>query len=322
MSSVPRGAGDAAAVATLREAGDAVAHRAPASAATWFGHALRLLPDSSPADARVELLLSRARVLVATGQFAEGHAALLESVDLVPADAVALRVRLTTACAGVEHLLGRHEQAHARLASAMDSLRDPASPEAAALMIELAMDGFSRMDYELMREWAERALSTARPLGDRPLTAAAVSVLAFAGAASGATPEAETRRAEAAALVADLDDDELALRLDAAASLAGAELYLDRYEEAEAHAERAIAVGRATGQSEFIPLAVLDSRASQAAARPAGRSRRAARQRRRGSTTVGQRPSARRAISATAPLRRSRPATSRSRSPPPRSASS
>ena len=121
-------------------------------------------------------------------------------------------------------------------------------------MIELAMDGFFRMDYEPMREWAERALSTARPLGDRPLTAAAVAVLAFAAATSGATPEAEARRSEAAALVADLDDDELALRLDAAANLAGAELYLDRYEEAEAHAERAIAVGRATGQSEFIPL--------------------------------------------------------------------
>ena len=70
-------------------------------------------------------------------------------------------------------------------------------------MIELAMDGFFRMDYELMREWAERALSTARPLGDRPLTAAAVAVLAFAGATSGATPEAEAHRSEAAALVAD-----------------------------------------------------------------------------------------------------------------------
>jgi DNA-binding NarL/FixJ family response regulator len=246
--------GDAAAVATLREAGEAVAQRAPASAATWFGHALRLLPDAAPATARVELLLPRARALVASGQFADGHAALVKSIALVPADAVASRVRLTTACAGVEHLLGWHEQAHARLASAMDSLRDPASREAAALMIELAMDGFFRMDYELMREWAERALGTARPLGDRPLTAAAVAVLAFAGATSGATPDAEACCSEAAALVADLDDDELALRLDAAANLAGAELYLDRYEEAGAHAERAIAVGRATGQSEFIPL--------------------------------------------------------------------
>jgi DNA-binding NarL/FixJ family response regulator len=246
--------GDPAAVVTLREAGDAVAQRAPASAATWFGHALRLLPDAAPAEVRVELLLARARALVATGQFTDGHAALLDSIGLVPADSVGLRMRLTAACAGVEHLLGRHEQAHERLASAMDGLGNPASREAAALMIELAMEGFFRMDYELMRVWAERALSTARPVGDRPLAAAALAVLAFAGATAGATPEAEAHRSQAATLIADLDDDELALRLDAAVNLAGAELYLDRYADAQAHAQRAIAVGRATAQSEFIPL--------------------------------------------------------------------
>jgi ATP/maltotriose-dependent transcriptional regulator MalT len=247
--------GDAAAVATLREAGEAAAQRAPASAATWFGAALRLLPGDAPVEERVELHLSRARALIATGQFADGHSALLESIRLVPAESVPLRVRLTTACAGVEHLLGRHEQAHDRLASAFDGLSDPRSPEAATLMIELAMDGFFHMDYELMREWAERALDAARPIGDRPLTAAAVAVLTFASAAGGATAQAETRRSEAAKFVADLDDAELAQRLDAAVNLAGAELYLDRYAAAEAHAERAMSVARATGQSEFIPLA-------------------------------------------------------------------
>ena len=105
-----------------------------------------------------------------------------------------------------------------------------------------------------MRTWAERALRTAQPLDDRPLTAAAAALLAFASAASGATADAETHCTEAAVLVADLADDELALRLDAAANLAGAELYLDRYADAGAHAERAMAVGLATGQSEFIPL--------------------------------------------------------------------
>jgi ATP/maltotriose-dependent transcriptional regulator MalT len=246
--------GDSAAVAILREAGEAAAHRAPASAAIWFGDALRLLPETAPAETRVELLLARARMLAATGQFAEAHSALLECIGLVPPEAVALRVRLTTACAGVEHLLGSHEQAHARLVNAMESLQNPASHEAAALMIELAMDGFFLMEYERMRAWAERALRTAQPLGDRPLTAAAVALLAFASAASGATADAEAHGTEAAALVADLTDGELALRLDAAANLAGAELYVDRYEDAGAHAERAIAVGRATGQSEFIPL--------------------------------------------------------------------
>jgi ATP/maltotriose-dependent transcriptional regulator MalT len=246
--------GDAAAVATLREAGEAAALRVPASAAAWFGEALRLLPGTAPDDLRVELLLSRARALVATGQFADGHAALLESIGLVPAESVGLRVRLTTACAGVEHLLGRHEDAHARLVGAVDGLADPGSPEAATLMVELAMDGFFRMEYGRMREWAERALRGARPLGDRPLTAAAVAVLAFGSAASGATEEAQAHLSEAAALVADLDDAALALRLDAAANVAGAALYLDRYQEAGAHAERALSVARKTGQSEYIPL--------------------------------------------------------------------
>jgi DNA-binding NarL/FixJ family response regulator len=246
--------GDSAAVAVLSEAGEAAAQRAPASAAIWFGHALRLLPHAAPAEERVELLLARARVLAATGQFDEARSTLLESIGLVPPEALALTVRLTTACAGIDHLLGRHEEAHARLVGAMEGLRNPESPEAVALMIELAMDGFFLMEYERMRTWAERALRTAQPLDDRPLTAAAVALLAFASAASGATEDAETHRKQAATLVDELADEELAVRLDSAANLAGAELYLDHYPDAEAHAERAMAVALATGQSEFIPL--------------------------------------------------------------------
>jgi ATP/maltotriose-dependent transcriptional regulator MalT len=247
--------GDMAAVTVLREAGETAAQRAPASAAVWFGDALRLLPETAPAELRVELLLARARALAATGQFAQGHSAMLESFQLVPSEAVALRVRLTTACAGVEHLLGRHNHAHVRLVSAMESLPDQASPAAAELMIALAMDGFSSMDYGRMREWAQRAMTTALALGDRPLAAAATAVLAFASAADGAIAVAETRRREAAAIVADLSDHELALHLDTAVHLAGADLYLDCYQEAEAHADRAMAVGLATGQSELVPLA-------------------------------------------------------------------
>ena len=37
-----------------------------------------------------------------------------------------------------------------------------------------------------------------------------------------------------------MSDEELAGRIDAAAHLAAAELYLDRYEDASAHAERAL----------------------------------------------------------------------------------
>ena len=55
--------GDSAAVAVLREAGETTAQRAPASAAVWFDHALRLLPNAAPVEMRVELLLARARAL-------------------------------------------------------------------------------------------------------------------------------------------------------------------------------------------------------------------------------------------------------------------
>jgi DNA-binding NarL/FixJ family response regulator len=248
--------GNAAAVALLSEAGHEAANRAPASAAGWFAGALRLLPETAPAEERVELLLALAESQAATGQFAEGYAALLESLALVPREAVALRVRLTTACARVEHLLGRHGQAHDRLVRALDNLDDAASTEAVALMLELVVDGYYRMEFEPMREWAGRALNAARPLGDGPLTAAAVAARARACAITGAMTEAEKHRSEAATRIDALHDHELALRLDAAVNLAAAELDLERFADAAAHSERAMAVGRATGQSDIVPVLV------------------------------------------------------------------
>src|SRR5215218_1594997 len=243
--------GDVAAVAVLREAGEQVAPRAPATAARWFASALRLLPQTAPANERVELLLARAGALTTTGQFAESHAALLEGIAIVPEDSFALRGKLTAACAGVEHLLGHQEQAHARLATALESL--PAvSPESVALMIDLSMNAFYRGEYQSMQDWAGRAVNAARLLGEPPLTAAAVALLALGDAMAGATEQAQADRSEAAALVDSLSDEELACRLDAAAWLAGAELYMDRYADADRHAERALAVGRATGQGELF----------------------------------------------------------------------
>ena len=249
--------GDAAAVATLREAGQAAAHRAPASAAHWFACALRLLADDAPAEERVELLLARAGALATYGHFVEAHSALLESIDLVPQDAVALRVQLTTACAGVEHLLGHHGHAYTRLTRALDDLAEPDSAEAAALMIELAFDGVHRMEFERIEPWAQRAIHVARPLGDRALTASAAAILAWGTALTGAVDDGEAYRAEAAHLVDELTDQELAARLDSAVNLAGAELYLDRFDDAGTHAERVVAVARQTGQPAYVPFAFM-----------------------------------------------------------------
>ena len=243
--------GDVAAVGVLREAGEQVAPRAPATAARWFASALRLLPQTALPNERVELLLARAGTLTTTGQFADSHAALLEGLAIAPEEAIALRGKLTAACAGVEHLLGHQEQAHARLVMALESL-PTVSPESVALMIDLSMNAFYRTEYQSMQDWAGRAVSAARVLGEPPLTAATVAVLALGDAMTGSTEQAQADRSEAAALVESLSDEELALRLDAAAWLAGAELYMDRYAEADRHAERALAVGRATGQGELF----------------------------------------------------------------------
>jgi DNA-binding CsgD family transcriptional regulator len=68
----------------------------------------------------------------------------------------------------------------------------------------------------------------------------------------GRTAAGQDRGRDAASLVDSLCDSELSRRLDAAAWLAAAELYLDRYAEADAHATRALALARATGQEELF----------------------------------------------------------------------
>jgi DNA-binding CsgD family transcriptional regulator len=245
--------GDLAAVAVLREAGEATQHRAPASAERWFSAALRLLPEAA-AEERVELLLARSGALAATGRFADSHAVLLESTAIAPEDAVGLRVRLVAATASVEHLLGRHQQAHARLEAALAELPDSASPEAIALMLELAVDGLYRGAYDDIGGWAERAVASATPRGDRSLLAAALAVRALGSALSGAVADARVHREDAAGVIDMLSDDEVARRLDALAHLATAEMYLDLFEPSGRHAERAVQLGRATGQGDLFPL--------------------------------------------------------------------
>ena len=246
--------GDMAAVVLLREAGEAAAQRAPASAAQWFGSALRLLPASAPADERIELLLARAAALTAIGRFGEAHEVVLEGLELVPTGDEALLVRVTTACATVEHLLGRQPDARAHLETALGGLRESDSAQAVELMVELAVDTFYRGDWAEMRAWAARAVDAARALGDPALIAAGLGVQAWAASLGGAGPEAHEQRELAAEVVDSLSDDVVARRLDALAHLAAAEMYLDLFEAAVEHARRGVDIGRATGQGDQLPL--------------------------------------------------------------------
>ena len=96
-----------------------------------------------------------------TGRLEESRADLLESSTLVPDEAVEVGVRLTVACAGMEHMLGRHRGPRPHRGRP-GALPDPAAPEAVALMIVLAFDGLFRADFESMRELRPRGRSRRR----------------------------------------------------------------------------------------------------------------------------------------------------------------
>jgi len=249
-------AGDLTAVAVLREAGEAAARRAPASAARWFELALGLLPESASREDRIALLMASAETEAAIGRFERSREAVLDSLALTTDDQHDLRLQLTVQCASLEQLLGHQEEAHARLTAALDDLSDPSSAEAVALIIHLAVGSLYRLDLDGMREWSERALAVAQPLGDLPLKAASTAALAVADTFTGHVLDAEAHCSEAATQVENLSDGELGHRLDALANLSAAELYLHRYPEAASHARRGIAIGRATGQGDIAPVLV------------------------------------------------------------------
>jgi DNA-binding CsgD family transcriptional regulator/tetratricopeptide (TPR) repeat protein len=247
--------GDADARLVLRDAAESLAHRAPAVAARWLDVALGLLPDEGRADERVRLLLARAEVHTASALFSDSHAALLESIRVVGEGDAGLRVQLATACAGVEHLLGRHEDAHDRLTSGLDDLDQAVSPEGIELMLGLALDGLHRMEFDAMGDWAGRAATAAAQLGDPRRALTSTALASWAAGLCGLLAEAEIGRAEAAGAIDAMPDSELAVHLGAATYLAGAEVQLERFAEAHALSERVVAIATATGQPAFVPRA-------------------------------------------------------------------
>lgn len=248
--------GDAGAISVLMEAGYASVRRTPASAARWFAAALRLLGDSDTATTRIELQQALAASQLATGRFAEARKTLLDALQSLPVERVAERTAMSAACAAVEQLLGRHDDAHARLMQALEELEDPDSQLAASLLINLSVEAVFRRNSRESREWGLRALEVAEALQDRPLTAAAAAAAANACAFEWRTAEAEEHLRSAVALVDAMPDEELAQRLDVMAYLTSAEVHLNRSEAIVAHGARGLRVARNTGRGDLVPSLV------------------------------------------------------------------
>ena len=257
--------GEAAAIALLCEAGDVDAHRAPASAARWYAAALRLMPEASRPE-RLNALIRLARVQQSTGDLERCIATLLEALELVPADEIGTRVRLTSACAACEHYLGRHQPAERRLLAAFAALPDQGSAEAVAVLLDLATGAFFTAESARMCDVAEQALTCARALARPGLLATAAAVAAHSCAVAGTIARARTHADEAGALLDGRGDDDLAHLLDAVNRLAWAEHLLERFDDSIRHAARGVAVARATGQGQFIPV-ILGAQALSSATR-------------------------------------------------------
>jgi DNA-binding NarL/FixJ family response regulator len=245
-------AGDRSAIALLIEAGKATALREPATAARWFAAALRLATDEHDAQQRLELLVALATALDSADQLEDSRLTLCQALDLLAPERTTLRMRLITMCAEVERLLGRHQDAHARLEQALQGLGDDRSPAAVALMSELAVDALYGGDYPSAQARAAQACAAARARGDPTLTVTAASVLVLAEYAQCQMGEADLRLSDAAGLLDGLTDDDLASCLKAAYYLGWAEHCMERFGDAIRHLERGIAVSRATGQRHLL----------------------------------------------------------------------
>ncbi len=250
--------GDQEAIEILLAAGREAAGRAPAAAARWFEAALRLLP-SSDTERQVEVRVAFASALRSIGELDRCREVLLEAIDMLEPESVARRVELTALCAAVEHWQGRHDEAHRRLTRAWEELPHHETPEAAALQIELGLDGMYRLDFDQAVGMGNAALEAARRLGDSSLIAAAASALALAeSAGGGAVEDARAHLEEALEHIERLSDQELARRLDTFYYVGWAENYLERYDDALAHAERGVEIARTNGEGRLlIPLTVL-----------------------------------------------------------------
>jgi DNA-binding NarL/FixJ family response regulator/tetratricopeptide (TPR) repeat protein len=249
--------GDAQAIEVLLEAGRVASARAPGAAARWFQAALRLLP-SDDRKGQVEVRVALASAQRSLGDLDLCRTTLLDAAERLPADASMRRVELTALCAAVEHWQGHHEDAHRRLLRAWEELPDGATAEAAALQVELAVDGLYENDFEQTFEMGARALETALALDDRGLIAAAASALALGEAAAGRIDAAREHRAEALRQIERMDDAELANRLETLYYLGWAESYLEDYDSAIQHGERGVAIARAVGDGRLlVPLMLL-----------------------------------------------------------------
>jgi DNA-binding NarL/FixJ family response regulator/tetratricopeptide (TPR) repeat protein len=245
--------GDEPAIALLTEAAADAASRAPATAAYWYTAALRLLPDD-PAR-RLPLLVPMAQCLGAAGRLVEARHTLEGLLHLLPVDDRAQHGRLVATCAGIDHLLGDHARATARLRSTLAELDGVPTPQTTALKTQLAANAFFTGDFDTQREWSIAALSDAEALGNPADRGAAIALLGCAEYMVSEVKGAREHLAEAEQLLDQMDDRQVARHLTSYTWCGICEVYLERFDRSLDVHDRCLATSRAFGQDFVSALA-------------------------------------------------------------------
>ncbi|WP_328507907.1 helix-turn-helix transcriptional regulator [Streptomyces sp. NBC_00391] len=250
---------DPHAVTVLTEAARQAAATAPASSAHWLGVALAHLPER-PAygPLRRDLMLRRAEALGACGGLRESRDLLHEVISLSPPGTDdGVRASAVTLCAVMERHLGRYAEAVALLRRELARGRDLSPAETVQLGLELGSSAPHASSYPDVRDDVARTLELARSLGDEVAEAGALAVTALGEAYEGDTVAAAEAADRASALIDSLTDQDLAGLCEPLARLSWAEAFLERYADAERHAERGLAVARRGGLLYVAPHLLL-----------------------------------------------------------------
>jgi ATP/maltotriose-dependent transcriptional regulator MalT len=245
--------GDMDAVDLLAEAAAETAVRAPATAAGWYGSALRLLPDGLEHDERrLTLLRAQAQAFISANRAIDARDTLRRALRLIPADAAAARAETTAALAHLEVWFINPEEAHDLLTEARSTVGEGRPREFALLTLELALERYSCGDFTAAESLIEEARAAAKDAGDPLLEAAAAAQAAGSSAEqlrgddTAALARTDRLLDEAEALVNALPDEVLVERLETLLPLATAELYGDR--PTAPAAERGLRLARRAGQ--------------------------------------------------------------------------
>ncbi|RBM10337.1 hypothetical protein DI005_37805 [Prauserella sp. PE36] len=249
--------GDGQASDLLSAAATASASRAPAVAAGWLRAAIRLLPPDTSEQRRIELLVALANSLSAAGRLEDSRAALSEATLLVPEHDAVGKARLLGALVRLDHLCGdARRQASSRLRDALAQLGDTASVGVTAVTLELASDHAHLGDWAETVRLAKRACTQARSLDEPILEASGASILACGRYYLGDTAATVRSVDRASGVVDRLTDAELVAHTEAIGLLAAAEIGVERYDDGVRHAERALAIARASNHGRAFPAAM------------------------------------------------------------------